>query len=440
MTTAETVQIFSRNSAEIIDIDTTQWYLEEGKNVFNLKSRTYGLKWNFTKEQLPKALKKLDKIQINEVLNTQRCACLKRELPSCAGRFNAGQILSLRAEWIQAGENAATIAAAALKPFNEEQKSQYQQFNKRLHIDYRIGSHKVCRNFYMCALDIYHDKCNEIGSLIIGANVTIAKPKGGNNMPKYHGEDSQYNLCLAFWRYMFNNLSPSPREGVRLFPIYASRKAIYAMDFSVWFLRHVEITEQQQLPNKEIHYRQIKPQNIAQPKVQRNTQITSVIVSKTSKRKKKKKPVFSSSSSSSSSSDSSDSSSSSSSSTSSSDSSDTSEGRPKKNSTFSKVVFWVCSICVIFLFFGVFRVCAVLPSMTDLSGIPYVMGQESLYTLVQKLSTNCHFPKLLVVDMVFCAIFFLCNILHKVCSECAISAHSVLFCTQMDFCCEKTFY
>jgi hypothetical protein len=141
---------------------------------------------------------------------------------------------------VQAGKNAVQMAAAVLSPFNAKQRALFQSnTGPRPRINYYIEDVLVCRTFYCSALGLFSKKCDKVAAYVLGDEthgVKSAKLDGLKRV-ELDKNDEQYMLCVAFWQDFFKCLCQSPHDGLRLFPVYATRKAIYAMDFVMWFLK-----------------------------------------------------------------------------------------------------------------------------------------------------------------------------------------------------------
>lgn len=213
-----------------IEYDSQQWIVEmRGKIHWSVTSRIAGTHWEVPIARAPKFFTYLDKEQIFSVI-VGLCGCPGRP---CCSMFTYRDILEARANSLLAPA-AVTHFAGTLVEANLESRRQYLE-SRQPPLSYVVKGRRVCRPFYRLVFEISNRKCNSIRRLALGDT----SPQTYKS-PKYSPRCNKTQLCEAFWSDFFKSLSPSPVDGLLLWPGNRSRKLVYAIDFVEWFLRTQE--------------------------------------------------------------------------------------------------------------------------------------------------------------------------------------------------------
>ena len=219
------------------EYDPSQWSITTHGRQCTVESILWGMEWKVNIHSVDKLVKKLDLNQITDVL---KFACPRRAKGSvvCGNQLTLAQIVQARATTIVHSSTKVEMMALLLRDANVEKTLKYQRTKVKPRIKYLIAGRQVCAQFYMKVHDITKNTCANIASEELGDHSwkipSIHQVQ--KVLPKFDRKPTDYRTAVAFWADFFKSCCPSPTEGVFLFPVYLSIKAIYAMFFVDWFI------------------------------------------------------------------------------------------------------------------------------------------------------------------------------------------------------------
>jgi hypothetical protein len=181
--------------------------------------------WDVPVAKLQSFFASLDKEKVLAIL-VDVCQC---NIPCCS-LFTYRDLVETRAEALLSAsvDHLASLLAAV----NDEGRRLYRDSNHQTPVVYVIKLRRVCRQFYRSALSMSNHMCNKVRRVALGDTSPIQ-----HTPPKYKRKVTKTQMCEAFWSDFFKSLSPSPVEGLLLWPGNRSRKLVYAIDFVAWFIR-----------------------------------------------------------------------------------------------------------------------------------------------------------------------------------------------------------